>query len=89
MSRSPFSYCIFASSVAQSVSRSDERFETGSFEKMPIQRKPEMMRSSSSADGNVVLALMAAMSDASSAAEAPRARFVTSAHGSAWAPLAR
>lgn len=56
-SRSPFSYCIFSSRVAQSVSSRLPRGVTFSDPKRPTQRRPEMIRCSSAAEGKVARTL--------------------------------
>ena len=79
MSRSPGAYCIFASSVAQSVSSRLPRGVTGvEASKRSIQARPSMMRCSSLGDEALMSERMRVSSAASDESVAPIALAVTS-----------
>lgn len=78
ISRSPSSYCIFFSSVAQSVSNGVPLGITSSSLKRPIHRRPAMIRVLSSSSANFVLLSTAAMRSSSARLVASRTLAVTS-----------
>ena len=78
ISLSPSSYCILASSVAQSVSRRFPLVLTDSEEKIPIHRSPETIRSSSAGEENLTREATLARRHASEESEAESALAVIS-----------